>query len=236
MPTLPDALESMLALGVNVASILDVGVRYRTEPLMRIFPDLPHHLFEPITDYADEIKQSYSRFDFELHNVALSDTDGQAWQLAFSSDGTGNITYSQISDQPHASGGLPHLIDCRPVRKARLDSFLRGIDPPAPYLLKIDVDGHEIPILAGASDALQKTAVVVIEMTAKTFLARAQHLATQGFSLFDIVDLTYYNGTFYQADVLFLPTGQLETSPQLRPKMAETFDRDAWYPLSSMFP
>ncbi|MFC1772118.1 FkbM family methyltransferase [Pseudomonadota bacterium] len=47
---------------------------------------------------------------------------------------------------------------------------------PAPCLLKIDVDGHEIPILEGDRETLKNVFVVVIEATAGSFLERANFL------------------------------------------------------------
>ena len=108
---------------------------------------------------------------------------------------------------------------------------------PAPYLLKIDVDGHEPRVVAGATEALLETAAVVLEVTASIFLSRAQQLASEGFGLFDIFDLVYYRGVFYQADALptrgafrgFIPTPSL---PDGRDRM---FTPEAWYPLSAKF-
>jgi hypothetical protein len=45
----------------------------------------------------------------------------------------------------------------------------------SPSLLKIDVEGPDVPaqILRGARDFLQRTSVVVIEMTVDKFMERA---------------------------------------------------------------
>ena len=122
LPTMTDALQTV-CLGVEVASILDVGVLHGTPPLIEVFPDLPHYLFEPIREHHDGIKQCYAELTFELHQVALSDTDGFAWQLALCSDGSGNITHSQISNKRQTKEAHPGSIDSRLIRKARLDSL-----------------------------------------------------------------------------------------------------------------
>ena len=63
----------------------------------------------------------------------------------------------------------------------------------------------------------QRPQLSSLEVTAATFLGRAQQLARDGFGLFDIVDLIYYRGVFHQADALFLRREHLRSSSQLRP-------------------
>ena len=232
-----DALQSVLALGVEVASILDVGVLHGTPPLIEVFPDFPI----TCSSQSESITTGSSSATPNSLLIASSRIVRHRWvRLAIGplSDGSGNITHSQISNKRQTKEAHPGLIDCRLIRKARLDSLLRELGAPAPYLLKIDVDGHEPRVVAGATEALLETAAVVLEVTASTLLGRAQQLASEGFGLFDIFDLVYYRGVFYQADALFLRAEHLADSSQLRPfptGATGMFTPEAWYPLSAKF-
>ena len=232
IPEVTDALSALRTLNVPVKSILDVGILHGTAGLMQVFPDVKHYLFEPVDNYFDNIRDTYNKLDYELHQVALSDSDGTAWQLGICRDGSGQITHSQLRDEPETKENFPDLVDCREIKKSRLDSMLDNLGAETPYLLKLDVDGIELKILEGAERTLKDASVVVIEVTNSTFLERANAVAAHGFSFFDVVDLTYYCGTFYQGDAIFIRTDIVETLDDLRPMQVRPFDQSQWYPVS----
>lgn len=235
---IPDGTNSLLTLkelGVEVRSILDIGVLHGTPPLMQCFPHLRHYLFEPIDEHFDTIRQNYASIDYELHHVALSSSDGDAWQVGVCLDGSGKITHSQISDHEVTKAQNPDLVSCKKVRKTKLDTLTADLRPMTPYLLKIDVDGHEIPILEGATETLAHASVVMIEVTAPTLIARGHFLERHGFQLFDIVDLSYYGDVFYQADAVFVRKDIIRDNPRLRPMQQGPFQRERWQTLQSLF-
>jgi FkbM family methyltransferase len=212
-----NSLETLIAFGVPVRSVLDVGVQGGTKPLMSAFPNVPHFLFEPVDAYFETIRYAYKGFRHDLIHVALSDVDGDAWQVGISRDNSGRVTHSQISDRPVSVAEEPQLVECKAIRKARLDTALRGLSLPSPWLLKVDVDGHEIPILRGATETLKRASIVVVEAPLSTILGRAEVLINEGFELFDIVDLSYYYGTLSQVDLIFVRRDVIAASKDLRP-------------------
>lgn len=232
IPEMNNTLRALLELGVEIRSILDVGVLHGTPALMQNFPALKHYLFEPIDDHFDIIEHNYARLDHELHHIALSNADGAAWQNGLCNNASGKITHSQISDQPLTCEQEPRLLVSKPVRKARLDSLVPGLGAAAPYLLKIDVDGHEIPILEGAVETLKNASVVVIEATRDSVLSRAQLLARHDFRLFDIVDFAYYAGVLHQVDLIFVGQDICADNAAFNLMQTQPFDPDQWYPLS----
>ena len=215
LPTMENSLKILAHFGVPVNSILDVGVQGGTKPLMSVFPDLPHYLFEPVDAYFNSIRDAYKNFRHELIHVALSDEDGEAWQVGTSRDNCGKITHSYVSNHQVSAKENAEVVDCQPIRKAKLDTLMPTLRPPAgPWLLKVDVDGHEIPILRGAGNTLQNTSIVVVEAPLHTMLTRSEMLIDAGFQLFDIVDLSYYYETLSQVDLVFITRKSLhkETS------------------------
>ena len=232
LPEVTDSLRALRALGVPVECVLDVGILHGTAGLMQVFPDVKHHLFEPVDNYFDIIHKAYSKLDYELHQVALSDSDGSAWQIGICRDGTGQVTHSQLRDEPQSADDDPAIVSCTQVKKARLDSLLDDLDAATPYLLKLDVDGIELQFIEGAARTLRDASVVVIEVTNQTFLPRANAVAQHGFSFFDLVDLTYYCGTFYQGDAIFIRDDIVASLDALRPMQVKPFDQSQWFPVS----
>jgi len=85
-----------------------------------------------------------------------------------------------------------------------LDDFLRNRELPEPYLLKIDIDGHELAAIEGATETLKKCAVVIVEAQVGELPQRISVVASQGFVLFDLVEPCYYDHALWQCDAVFL--------------------------------
>lgn len=239
-PTMVNSLQTLLKFGVPVNTVLDVGVNKKTEPLIKTFPDIKHHLFEPIDIYFDDIRKNYQDIDYELHNTALSDTDGNTYLAGISIDNSKQITHSYITDNPLTNDEEPRLIVCKKIAKVRLDSIIDSLDIDYPCLLKVDVDGHELPILKGAEQILYNASVIIIEAplnneSMSPFFERSLYLLDKGFCLFDIIDLTYYYGVLSQVDLIFIRKDILKNSVNLMPKDTKIFKWSAWFPLTDKF-
>jgi len=132
---------------------------------------------------------------------------------------------------------VPTLVECRKIRKARLDTVMQDIDAQPNYLLKIDVDGHELPILEGATETLKQCSIVVVEAPVQRsplphLISRANYLLEAGFFLVDVVDLAYYRGLLSQVDLIFVHSDIVHDLDTLRPWETSAFDRTQWYPYS----
>ncbi len=108
---------------------------------------------------------------------------------------------------------VSHTIYPVAVGNPSLDELLADVQIAEPCLLKIDVDGPELDVLAGASHTLAKCSVVIVEAPLEHIAARATYLADRGFSMFDIVDFSYYEDQLWQADLIFVPTAMLKLAP-----------------------
>lgn len=232
LPTSLDSLQLIRNCGVEIHSVLDVGVQYKTEPLLRVFPDLKHHLFEPVDLFFARIEEAYEGLEYELHHIAVSDEDGQAWQVCLSSDHSGAITHSQIQFTPDYDESKPNFVEIRPVPRKTLNTWVAEFRPQSPYLLKVDVDGHDLKVLKGAEELFKETNVVIVEAPVTALLERANYLAKQGFRLFDIVDFAYYGGSLWQVDLVFLPERIIKYHPKLCRSPAGHIDWSLWSSLT----
>lgn len=80
-------LKTLRAAGVEVGTVLDIGVQGSTDFLVECYPEVHHLLFDAIDDYFGTVRQRYSSMSIELIHLALSDVDGAAWQVGESRDG-----------------------------------------------------------------------------------------------------------------------------------------------------
>ena len=83
-------------------------------------------------------------------------------------------------------------------------------------------------MLKGFGQQLRRASAVVVECTVQTLMPRLSHIANQGFTLIDLVDIVYYGKALYQLDAV-LVRNDLATA-DLRPSI-QTFDRLLWSPL-----
>lgn len=199
-PLKEHSFRKLIEIGVPIGDVLDVGVKTATYELLRVFPDRRHLLMEPIVEWNDGIKKNYGRagVSYEIVNVAVSDKDGEARLRTSTVAADKPITHARMTDE----SGNDKALRVVPMRK--LDGLVAERSLKKPYLLKIDVDGAELSVLAGAAATLKDSSVVVIETGIVNMVERALAVQEAGFQIFDIVDLSYYDGRFVQADMVFL--------------------------------
>lgn len=196
-PLKRQAFSLLRERGVPVSTVLDVGVLFGTPELVEAWPDVKHVLFEPVAEFAETIRRNYAAVDHELASVAVSDASGEVALETFSVIEGAEISHSRMSRDPEAAG-------LRRVPMVTLDDWLAASPQAEPYLLKIDIDGHELRVLAGAAETLKRTSVVVIEASRGQFARRLAAVQKAGFLLFDLAEPCYYDGAFWQCDAIFV--------------------------------
>lgn len=198
-PLKMESFNKIKSLGIPIETILDIGILTGTGELMAAFKDKKHFLVEPIIEWNDTINASYTKhnIDYTLVNVAASDAKGTMNMETVSVMPGKPISHARLTDK-----ALSDNVREVPVRT--LDSLMQEYDLPKPYLLKIDVDGVEMKIMAGAKETFRDTNVVVVEANIQNFIERATFLQQNGFDLFDIVDPCYYDDQLRRFDLVFL--------------------------------
>lgn len=217
-----NSLETLKNIGVSFDAVVDVGIQHSTPVLIDIFPDIHHYLFEPIKEYYPFIKQNYKNLRFDLIEVAVSDHDGDLVIHSEKKTRGDEISHSYIVDKPTATS--------RTVKTISLDSFQHARNLQGNFLLKIDVEGPDVPsrIISGASKMLKSCSVVIIEMTVDTFMQRAILLHNAGFDIWDICDLCYYGECLWQGDVVFIKRELKQAKLSLRPMHKRPFQSNLW--------
>jgi FkbM family methyltransferase len=199
------ALRRAATLGVQPASIIDLGAAIGewSQLAHSIFPDADCVLVEPLLERAAALR-AFCEQHPRMRHIAVA-AGASPGQLLFdvSSDLDGSGVYGGTS------GSSARLVPVETV-----DAIVRAQGLRPPFLLKFDTHGYELPILAGASETLAHTALIVMEVynfsisaTAVPFWEICATLATRGFRPADVCGLMHRprDGIFWQADFFFLP-------------------------------
>jgi FkbM family methyltransferase len=155
-----NALARLKSLGFAPAVIYDIGA-YRggwTRLAADVFPDAQFVLFEANRDHAGELAASRRRHVI----AALGETDGGT--RAFHVPRAGDVTGASLYVENTAHYGQTNL-QVREVEAARLDTVVARETLPAPDLIKIDVQGAELEVLAGAPETLRAAAALIVEVS-----------------------------------------------------------------------
>ena len=221
-PSKLSTLQTFVEFGIPVNTVIDVGVLTQTSELIKCFPDKKHALFEPVPDHEQAIRQAYKDIDYDLHQCAISNEDGTS-QLRLIRDSKKAISHSQLSDSTGE--------DCITVKQYKLDTIMGDYSYKPPYLLKVDVDGKDIDVLKGAKTILPDCACVIVEATAPRVEPTLSLLCSQGFFLWDIVDICYAHGTLWQVDLVFLAEKYRAQYSMKSPVQPSTTHHAPWLPI-----
>lgn len=159
-------LKSISALGLNPATIIDVGgnVGQFSVAAKKTFPSARLFAFEPHPHCYEKLRKALA-FD---HNARL-------FQVAIGDD-VGDVTLN-LNAHAHSSSILPLSVKHRDlfpdatevqsvqVPLSTLDVLLEGDDFPRPALLKIDVQGYDAAVIRGAPKTLKRVDWVIVEVS-----------------------------------------------------------------------
>lgn len=206
-PTKRSALRLLRTIGLNVGTVIDVGVQWQTKELIEAFPDKKHVLFEPVQENYQKIRANYARLDHELIEAAASDTDGEGILELRGYPEQQAVTSSLVGPGETRTDRL-QAMDRRTVVTTTVDSALRRRSYQKPFLFKLDVDGNEMKVLRGAGQTLQDTSCLIVEASLRDVFERGKYLEDAGFVLWDIVDLGYYHDQLFHVDLVFLSSNE----------------------------
>jgi len=114
--------------------------------------------FEPQKKLADYLTSACRRSNFSnvtIENLALSDTEGELQiYIPGSSDSPGASLEASIADKTEC-----HV---ETVRVTKLDTYINGRLHQPVRVIKIDVEGHELAVIRGAMQTLERDKPLLI--------------------------------------------------------------------------
>lgn len=195
-----------------VGSVVDIGANKGQFSLVAtlLFPDVKIHAFEPQVKPYRKFKNLFAKNrNVHVYNCAIGPTDSLAVMHVSKRDDSSSllpISSKQVSIFPGTQE-----ISTEEVSVVTLDSVIGDIQLEEPAILKIDVQGYELPVLKGCRSMLQGFEYVYTECSFVE-LYKGQSLAHEvinylhdtGFALTGIFNVAYSkDGVAIQADFLF---------------------------------
>jgi FkbM family methyltransferase len=209
-PSMTESLTFLKSKMLPISYIVDIGILNCTKALVKVYPDIPHILVEPVRSYYPAIESFYknNNIDYVLIKAAASNKTSLVKLVEYSADKSGTITHSEIVDINKTD------IDNRVVSTVTVDGLTIGDIlyragkslelSKEKFLLKMDIDGFEDEILEASNKYLINCICIVLEVPILNFYKRLKIVAELGFEAVDIVDPCYYKNGLSQVDVIFV--------------------------------
>ena len=204
--TAEGALARLAELGVRPGTVIDVGAAYGdwSELAARVFPNAAQLLVEPLAEFAPFLEERRRRLPRTTVIAAAAGRASGAATLHVHADLVG--TSLRIEPELSATD--------REVQVITIDELVAQENAAGPFVVKLDVQGGELDVLAGAAATLARTEVVQLETLLFPFYEDAPGFAdvvsfmrSAGFVVYDVADLGYrpLDGALSQLDLFFVP-------------------------------
>lgn len=207
--TVVHALLQLQRLGFAPSGVLDIGA-YHGEFAMfarQMFPQATVVMVEPQERPQEFLRALAAELggDCHVHQCLLGEAVRSAvefHQLDTPFGSTGSSIYPEVSD-------FPRQVVAMPMRT--IDDLVAAHSGRAFDLVKIDVQGAELDVLRGATEAIHRVEVLIAELSLHEVNRGAPRLAEVvaalddlGFAMFDALTLPRSHGRLYQIDGVFV--------------------------------
>lgn len=205
--------------GMEFKSVIDVGIAFGSPALYASIPQAKFYLVEPVPTCKPLLENLARRLNAEVFNVAAGSADGSI-EFFVHPDVSGSSAYKQLEGEYF--DGKKVMV---PVR--RLDSLIHA--PLArPSLMKIDTQGGELEVLAGAAGLLDQIDVLIIEASFHEFRKGAPEfhdivirMTELGFRCYEVLE-----GHYRSADNALAQVDLVFVKPDSKLRKVKTFFTD----------
>jgi len=179
-----------------IHTVLDVGANTGqfSRWCARCFPEAAIHAFEPLPACQEELKKTAAKFPkIKLQPCALGPQSGQVEM--FENDYKPSSSLLPMKDRHRELWPKTANAKKVSVRVEKLDDIAKRESFAKDTFLKLDVQGYELHVLAGAQEVLKQTAVVMTEVLFEPlyegqaeFRSLLNYFAERGFRFTEFVE------------------------------------------------
>lgn len=207
-----DSLRMIASAGFEPTVVIDAGANTGqwARKASGVFPRAPLHLIEPQAACQAELRAfALTRASVEIHQTAVTRPGRASVRMAGATPGSTGTHVLIDGENAENDISLPAIT---------LDSLFSGrVRHTDRVLLKLDLEGHEVDALAGATTLLDRVEVLVTETQVyeierngrPVFADLIRILNERGFVLYDVAALASRprDGRLRTGDVIFVPSG-----------------------------
>lgn len=215
--------DQLRLLGPASRIVVDVGAHHGEElaSYLAMFPAATVHAIEPTPASVEILTRTWGDDTrVRLHPYVLAENEGEARLHVYAESEWNSLAAYAPAHRPGSQGVEPTQID---VRMSTLDQLCATCGIESIDLLKLDTQGAELRVLAGASRVLRERRVRLIALEllfvplyenqadAEAVIARLRDV---GYRLYDWYNFTYDdNGQVLFGDAMFLPEHVVPENP-----------------------
>jgi FkbM family methyltransferase len=201
----------------NIDTIFDVGANtgQTALELTRTFPKATIHSFEPFPgSFAQLQKNLKNRLSVKSHNLALAEKSGQMQFFVNANSETNSLLKTSLEAANFEQGSLMAHSTSIDVKVETLDGFCEREHITNIDILKLDTQGYELKVLAGAHSGLahHKIKMVCAEVLFSSLYENQayfhevyQYLHSSGYSFLGLYGHSYSSANrLLWADALFI--------------------------------
>jgi len=198
-------LAQLGALGFQPRTLIDAGVADATPELYESFKNASILLIEPLVEFEPFLRRVCSSYNAQYVLAAAGPAPGSA-TFNVHPDKFGSSLLKEVDGA--SVDGVSRTVPVITIDEECAKRNLSG-----PYLIKVDVQGAELQVLAGAARTLRETEAVVLEVSLFGFLIGGpqfydivQRMKESGFVAYDIFGAHYrpLDGALAQVDMIFV--------------------------------
>lgn len=202
VPSLRWSLRNLEGCGYRPRFVVDIGAYSGewTEAFKNVFPDSSILMIEAQQNKRPILEKIKNKFSNVSLHIGLLDSKSD--KLAYFIE---NETASHISVEE-----LPGSVK---IKTETLDEIIAKFEFPSPDFIKLDVQGFELEVLKGGSNALKYAEICMLEVTlisldsfSPLVVESINYLDEYGYQLYDISQFMRrpFDRALYQADFIFV--------------------------------
>lgn len=203
-----DALEHVSNMGLYPATVLDVGAAHGTFTLNchAIFPRARYLMIDPLQEYESHLNKIVASIPQTEYVLCAASASSGEITINVHPDLVGSSIYLEREESD--VNGVPRTAPAETLDRLCEDRGMHG-----PYLLKVDVQGAELDVLAGAEKVLSETEYLIMEVSLFEFFSGGpqfydvvSYMKSCEFVVYDILGLQFrpLDNALSQVDLAFV--------------------------------
>ena len=195
-------LRKAKAHGLEIKTVYDVGAcvgKWTYGMRQSVLFDADFYMFEGNPAYQDILKQQNT-----FVHIGVLSNPGRETVDFYNGCDTGDSYYKETTD--HYDRRIPVKLPCR-----TLDSVIEEHSLPLPQFLKIDTQGSELDIMAGAKKVMEHADLVYLECPIIEYNTKAPNIfeylmfmSSYGFVPTDVLEIHRAEEILLQIDIMFI--------------------------------